>query len=67
MADLSRDIQDKMNNVAYHYAHELRLNVRSVLERPEYKDRGILVSSVRISVKKANAYEPPVIKLEFEV
>ncbi len=66
MADLSKDIQDRMNNVAFRFAHELRLNVRSVLTSPEFRYMGGLAASARTRVQLASAYEPPVIILEFE-
>ena len=55
-----------MNSVAQRYAAELRANVKSILDKPKFKNRGFLSSSVTVKVKEANAYEPPVIILEFE-
>lgn len=66
MVELSRDIQDRMNNVAFHFSHELRMKVHATLKEDKYRSSGYLESSVRVSVKEANAYEPPVIMLEFE-
>lgn len=66
MADLSKDIQERMNNVAYHYAGELRTKIPAVLQQDKYRSSGILASSVRVRVKEANAYKPPLITIEVE-
>lgn len=55
-----------MNNVAIRYADELRASIKSILDKPEFKYKGVLSSSVTVKVKEANAYEAPVIVLEFE-
>lgn len=55
-----------MNSVAQRYAAQLRANVKSILDKAEFKDRGFLSSSVTVKVKPANDYEAPIIVLEFE-
>lgn len=64
--DLSRDIQERMNNMAYYFAHKLRMNVQAILKKDKYRSSGELEKSVRVRVKEANAYEPPVIIMEVE-
>lgn len=55
-----------MNGVAQRYASQLRANVKSILDKPKFKNEGFLASSVTVKIKPANAYEAPVIVLEFE-
>jgi len=63
MVELTRDIQERMNNVAYHFAIRLENNVKSVLNQEKYKSSGALAGSVRIKVKEADGYNSPVINL----
>lgn len=66
MVELSRDIQERMNNVAYHFVGRFRDNIKSVLSKDKYRSSGLLESSVKVTVKEATGYNPPVINIEVE-
>lgn len=65
MAELEKDIQERMNNVAYRYAGRLRQNIKQVLSQPKYRASGMLESSIQVSVEEATGYKPPNINIQF--
>lgn len=65
MAELTKDIQERMNNIASRYASELRAAIRVELNKAKNQSSGALAGSVKVSVKRADGYNPPLITVDY--
>jgi hypothetical protein len=60
-----RDIEDRMNILAYQYAEKLRKTINQELSKPKIMASGNLKSSVRVTVQEAKGYQAPIIHIEY--
>jgi hypothetical protein len=57
--------QKKLDQLAAQYGDTLLKDIREVLGQPQYRNKGELFESLRLSLSNATDSEPPVILLEY--